>query len=159
MKNLLTMVLLLWAAVGFSQGKLYHPEADARQQLEKAVAEAKQEGKHVLVQVGGNWCSWCIKFNKFVHSDEEVANYLDSNYVVVHLNYSPENKNEEILAELSYPQRFGFPVFVVLDGEGRNIHIQNSAYLEQDKGYSKKKVIGFFKGWAPAALDPKTYSH
>lgn len=43
--------------------KLYNPEADAKADLQNVVAKANAEGKHVLLQIGVNWCSWCIKFN------------------------------------------------------------------------------------------------
>jgi hypothetical protein len=73
------------------------------------------------------------------------------------LNYSKENKNLEALESLEYPQRFGFPVLVILDGKGRRIHTQNSAYLEKEKSYDEKKMIEFLKQWSPAALDPENY--
>jgi hypothetical protein len=66
--------------------------------------------------------------------------------------------NEEIMASLGYPQRFGFPVFIILDGKGNRIHTQSSGYLEQGKGYNTVLVNEFFNQWSPAALDPKTYS-
>ena len=136
---------------------LYDPNANAEAQLRDAIKLAKQTHRHVLVQVGGNWCSWCIRFHGMVASDEGLTALADSNYVVVHLNYSKENKNEKTLARLGYPQRFGFPVFVILDAKGRRIHTQNSAYLEEDKGYSREKVETFFRQWSPKALDPATY--
>jgi hypothetical protein len=73
------------------------------------------------------------------------------------LNYSKENKNLDLLAELEYPQRFGFPVLLVLNGEGRRIHTQNTGYLEKDKSYDEKKVVGFLRNWSPEALDPDSY--
>ena len=82
---------------------------------------------------------------------------MKANYVFGLLNYSKENKNLDILAEMEYPQRFGFPVIVVLDAEGKRIHTQNSAYLEKEKSYDEKKMVEFLGQWAPAALDPKSY--
>jgi len=61
------------------------------------------------------------------------------------------------LKKLEYPQRFGFPVFVILDSNGKRIHTQNSAYLEEDKGYSRKKVLDFLNQWSPDALNPNLY--
>src|SRR6185437_16961218 len=109
-----------------------------------------------FLQIGGNWCIWCMRFNEFVHSDS-LWHTLNDNYVVVHVNYSPENKNEKVLARLGYPQRFGYPVFVILDSKGNRIHTQSSGYLEEGKGHSKAKVAEFLRQWSPAALDPKTY--
>lgn len=137
--------------------KLYHPEANAEADLQKSVQKAKIEGKHVLVQVGGNWCKWCIAFNKKVTENDTLKTALDKNLITYHLNYSKENWNEATLAKLGYPQRFGFPVFVVLDGNGNVIHTQNSAYLEEGKSYSTKKVANFFKHWSTTAIDPKSY--
>jgi hypothetical protein len=82
---------------------------------------------------------------------------MEKNFVTLLVNYSPENKNEDVLASMGYPQRFGFPVFVVLDNKGKVIHIQDSAYLEEGSGHSTKKVLNFFNQWSPKAIDPKTY--
>jgi hypothetical protein len=73
------------------------------------------------------------------------------------LNYSPDNKNSDILEKYGFPQRFGFPVFLILNEEGKLIHTENSAYLEEAKSYSKLKVIEFLKNWTKAALDPSYY--
>ena len=62
-----------------------------------------------------------------------------------------------MLSELGFPQRFGFPVFVILNQDGEVIHIQDSALLEEGKGYDKKKVLNFFKNWTVEAISPKTY--
>jgi len=138
--------------------KLYNPAADAKAEIAAAVKKAGAEHKNVLLQIGGNWCSWCLLFNKLVTTDAELNKYMNSNFEVLHVNWSPENKNEKLLAELGYPQRFGFPVFVILDGKGNRLHTQNSAYLEEGKGHSKTKVMEFFENWSPAALDPKSYA-
>jgi thioredoxin-related protein len=137
--------------------KLYNPAADAKAEIADAVKKASAEHKNVLLQIGGNWCIWCIRFNDLVTKDPDLNKYLRDNFVVVHVNYSKENMNEKLLAELGYPQRFGFPVFVVLDDKGNRIHTQNSGYLEEGKGHSKDKVMEFFKDWSPAAIDPKSY--
>jgi thioredoxin-related protein len=157
-------LFLLFAIVGFvnfakAQDKphLYNPAADAKADINAAVKRASVTHKNVLLQIGGNWCVWCIRFNDLVTKNDTLNNYLTKNYEVVHVNYSPENKNEKLLAELGYPQRFGFPVFIVLDGKGNRLHTQNSSYLEEGKGHSKAKVLEFLESWSPSALDPKNY--
>lgn len=137
--------------------KIYHPEADAKADIKAAVEKAAKEGKHVMLQVGGNWCSWCLRFNDKLTTNDTLKTAFEKSYVLYHLNYSKENLNEDILASLGYPQRFGFPVFVILDGKGNRIHTQSSGYLESGKGYSTTEVVNFFNQWSPAALDPKTY--
>lgn len=160
MKKLIFLFLLCTAVMLNAQSskpKLYNPAADAKADIEAAVQKAAKEGKHVLLQIGGNWCSWCILFHNKVSSNDTLKTALETNYVSYHLNYSQENKNEEILASLGYPERFGFPVFVILDGKGNRLHTQNSVYLEQGKGHSTSAVLEFFNHWSPKAIDPKTY--
>lgn len=160
MKKLIFLFLLCTAVMLNAQSskpKLYNPAADAKADIEAAVQKAAKEGKHVLLQIGGNWCSWCILFHNKVSSNDTLKTALENNYVSYHLNYSQENKNEEILASLGYPERFGFPVFVILDGKGNRLHTQNSVYLEQGKGHSTSAVLEFFNHWSPKAIDPKTY--
>ena len=157
-----TFLILALIVIGHSLNaqeteKLYNPELDGMEQINKAVKAASASGKHVFVQLGGNWCGWCILFDKFVKNDEELKSYVDLNYEVIHLNWSRENKNEESLERLDFPQRFGYPVFVILDANGKRLHTQNSALLEEGKGYNRKDVMGFFQQWTTTAVDPATY--
>ena len=144
-------------SVNGQENEIYYPEADALKDISQAVEKAKIEGKHVLIQVGGNWCPWCIRLHKYYSSEAEVATVLRQNYILVLLNYSKENKNLDILEKLGYPQRFGFPVLIVLNGEGKRLHTQDSGLLESGGDYSKKKVLTFLKGWTVSALDPVHY--
>ena len=153
-------LLLFLGALSASAGdttRLYNPSANARKDLAAALVRAKAEKKHVLIQVGGNWCTWCYRFNAFTQMDSTIRSLLRDNYVVYHLNYSKENKNLDLLAEFGYPQRFGFPVLLVLDAGGKRLHTQDSSQLEKGNGYDRDKVVEFLRGWAPAALDPIWY--
>lgn len=140
-----------------TERNLYKPEADARAEIATHQAEAKESGKHLILQVGGNWCGWCYKFHDFVNADSTINALVEENYVVYHLNYSKENKNLDVLSSYAFPQRFGFPVFVILDGDGNRIHTQDSWLLESGKSYDTKKVQHFFKTWTPAAVSPESY--
>lgn len=137
--------------------KIYNPSANAKNDIANAVRKAKQEGKHVMIQVGGNWCPWCIKLHKYLNSTEEINTLLAENYVFLEVNYSKENKNLDVLAELDYPQRFGFPVMVIIDSNGDRIHTQNTGNLEEAKAYDLKKVKSFLYNWRPDALNPNHY--
>ncbi|MDZ7775181.1 MAG: thioredoxin family protein [Bacteroidales bacterium] len=136
---------------------VYNPAADPQADIEEAMLTAREDGKHILLMIGGNWCPWCRKLNKFITTNSEVSDMLDSHYELVKVNYSKENKNKETLAKYGFPQRFGFPVLVILDENGRRIHTQSTVCLEQDKGYNQKRVEEFLKNWRPEALAPSSY--
>ncbi|HWB28736.1 MAG TPA: thioredoxin family protein [Chitinophagaceae bacterium] len=162
-KVMIVAVLLLSMSVSKANfadtAHLYNPLANAEAGIAKAVAQAKKEHKFVFIQAGGNWCIWCLRFNNFITQDAQIDSLVKANFIVYHLNYSKENFNLPVFAKYGFPQRFGFPVFIILDGDGHYIHTQNSAYLEENKGYNKEKVMDFFSSWTPAALDPKNYTN
>ena len=156
MKILFVALFLSFTIVKAQEKKLYNPDANAAKDIEAAVKQAKKEYKYVLLQAGGNWCSWCIEFARFAKADFQIDSLINSSFVWYHLNYSKENKNPEIFKRLGSPQRFGFPVFIILDENGKPIHIQNSEYLEDgNKSYAKSKVFDFLKMWTPNALSRK----
>ncbi len=134
---------------------LYNPAADAKTEIAGAVKRASKEHKHIMLQIGGNWCKWCLRFNDLVTNNPGLDKYLHDNYIVVHVNYSNENTNKDVLAGLGCPQRLGFPAFVILDDKGARLHSQNSGGLGSGNGYSKEKVLEFFKDWSPGAPDAK----
>lgn len=135
------------------KGKLpkpYNPKADAQADINKLVAQAKKEGKNIIIQAGGNWCIWCLRFNNYVNTTPALKNILDKNYLYYHLNYSPENKNEKVFSNyIDTKEQQGYPFFIVLDKNGKKLHVQQSDVLEEGKGYSEAKVKEFFSTWTP----------
>ena len=166
MKKIITLLLLvslLPLAAGAQEGlkKVYDEQADQLSQIDKAVRQAKAEGKFVICQVGGNWCPWCLRFADFITKDAEIAKLVADNFVYIHVDYSPRSfkddparkeRSEKMMKRLGNPGRFGYPVFVVLDGKGKILHTQDSSFLEEGQGYDKAKVLRFFKNWTPEAV-------
>ncbi|MDQ1096378.1 MULTISPECIES: thioredoxin family protein [Chryseobacterium] len=128
--------------------KPYDAKADAEADIQRLIAKAGKENKNIMIQAGGNWCIWCLRFNNFVQTTPELKKLVDDNYLYYHLNYSPDNKNEKVFSQYGNPgDKFGYPVFIVLDKYGKMIHIQPSDVLEEGKGYSLEKVKAFFQSW------------
>lgn len=172
MKKIITILTVLFiSTTAFSQAKkegvhIYNPEANAMADLKVATEEAAKAKKHVLVQVGGNWCTWCIAFHNLVDTTAVLKQTINDNFEYVLVNWDKDHHNDEAMKYLGFPNRFGYPVFVVLDGKGKVLHIQNSAYLESEEigangkrkvGHDVKKINAFLKGWTVAAVDPETY--
>jgi thiol:disulfide interchange protein len=158
----LIMTIIMVTSFQFASGqetkvpkKIYNPEANAKEDIKNAIQQAKKENKHVFVQVGGNWCGWCLLFHQYINDEPEIKSLIESNYVFTLLNYSQENKNIDLLTQYRNPGRMGYPVFLILDGNGKLIHTQDSGLLEEGKGYDKRKVSTFLKNWSHAALDTK----
>ena len=135
--------------------KVYNEEINPLEQIDQALAQAQNEGKFVICQVGGNWCPWCLRFADFITNDSTINAVIEQNFVYIHVNYHPRKATEwsaEMMKRLNNPARFGFPVFVVFDEQGNVLHIQDSSFLEEGKGYNKEKVLRFFQNWTPVAV-------
>lgn len=126
--------------------KPYNSKADAQKDIEALIIQAKKENKNIMIQAGGNWCIWCLRFNQFVQTTPELKGIVDKNYVYYHLNYSPDNKNEKTFAKyINIKEQQFYPFFIILDKNGNKINIQQSDVLEDGNGYSKEKVKEFLE--------------
>ncbi len=169
LKACVILIAMLTATTVYAQNglkRVYDESINPMEQIEQAVAKAKTEGKFVVCQVGGNWCPWCLRFADFITNDTTISRLIAEHFVYIHVNYDPrkakaagtaqQDKNaaagaNAMLRRLNNPERFGFPVFVVLNEQGEVIHIQDSSFLEEGQGYDQKKVLRFFKNWTPKA--------
>ena len=163
MKRLLITAILMVTTVmtitaQTALNKVYNENIDPMEQIDEALVKAKANGKYVVCQVGGNWCPWCLRFADFAEKNQAVNKVINDNFVYIHVNYNPRKaggeeaakKAAKLMQRLDNPARFGFPVFVVLDANGKVLHTQDSSFLEEEKSYSEKKVLRFFNNWTPA---------
>lgn len=165
MKKIVLLIMLIcsFAAEGVAQeatgatktgkpmsqlAKPYDESLDATVQIKEAVAKAGAEGKNVICQVGGNWCKWCLWFADYITTEQDIAKIVSENFVYIHVNYSPKNKNEKAMEFFGNP-KLGYPFFVVLNSKDEILKVQESACLEEGQGYDKEKVLAFFNSWLP----------
>ncbi len=69
------------------------------------------------------------------------------NFVVVKVNYSKENKNEQFLSQ--FPKIPGYPHLFVLESSGKLLQSQSSGELESGDHHDHDKILAFLKKWAP----------
>lgn len=156
MKKLLILIVsvLISSMASAQTEKVYDESIDPFGQIGKAVENSRKTDKFVVCQLGGNWCPWCLKFAKFIKEDEEISKLIEDNFEYIHVNFKSrkDELSQKVSKRLGNAGRFGFPVFVILNPDGSVLHIQNSAYLEEGQGYSRDKVIEFFRQWTPKAV-------
>jgi thiol:disulfide interchange protein len=128
----------------------FDPKRDPAADLAKAVEQAAKNGKNIILDVGGEWCGWCVFMDKFFVQNAGLATYRDNNFVWVKVNYSEDNENKAFLD--AYPQAAGYPHLYVLDKSGKLLHSEDTSLLEKGKGYDLEKFTGFLMAWAPKAV-------
>jgi thioredoxin-related protein len=129
-------------------GPKFDPARDSEKDLTDAIVKSKESGKYILLDVGGEWCIWCKRLDIFFYDNEELNKMLNDAFVVVKVNYSPENKNEKFLSK--YPKIPGYPNFFILDKNGKFIQSQDTSALEDGKSsYNVEKLKAFLTLWTP----------
>ncbi len=154
-----------WAVAGLALGlavaglagekpvaeKPFDPGRDPAKDLRAAEARAASEHKNILMDVGGNWCPWCLLLDRTLAEDPVLHAALEKNYVLLRVNWSRENQNAEFLVE--YPETRGYPAWYVLSASGRLLKAEDTSELEQthllSTGYSKAAVGAFLEKYAP----------
>lgn len=92
-----------------------------------ALKQAKAENKLVLLDfTGSDWCGWCIKFEQDVLSTPKFAAYAGQKLQLVRLDFPHRTPQAEDLrrANAALSQQFqvdGFPTFVLVNGDGREL--------------------------------------
>jgi thiol:disulfide interchange protein len=124
----------------------FDPARDPARDLEAAIAEATRTKRRIILDVGGEWCSWCHILDGFIDDHEDVKVAVARDYVWLKINFSPENENAAFLA--SYPKIPGYPHLFVLETDGTLLHSQDTVLLEEGKSYNLDKVREFLVRWA-----------
>jgi thiol:disulfide interchange protein len=125
----------------------YDPKRDAARDIDDAVAEAKRTNRRILLEVGGEWCSWCHILDEYFDKHPDLTALRDKNFVTVKINFSEENPNKEVLSR--YGPINGYPHIFVLDSDGKFLHSQGTGVLESGKSYDLERMNNFLTEWAP----------
>lgn len=142
-----TLVALAQPPVRPLGDPVYNPKADAAADVALAVKQAAREGRRVLIDAGGEWCSWCHRMDRFFVEHPDLLALRRKNFVFVKVNYSEENKNQAFFA--SYPKAAGYPHLFVLDAKGKLLRSQDTAELEEGKSYNLARFTAFLAEWGP----------
>lgn len=144
-------VLLGVAAVSatpvLAADKPFDPGRDPAKDLRAAEDEARSGHKNILMDVGGNWCPWCILLDRTLGEDTQLRALLQQNFVVLRVNWSREQQNTDFLSK--FPPAKGYPSWYVLSADGKLLTQKDTSELEQDhklqSGYNKQALKEFLE--------------
>lgn len=116
--------------------------------FEKALATAKDSGKHMLLDFSGSdWCGWCIRLEKEVFSQDAFKDFAKENLVCVLVDFprAKEQTDELKQQNLELARKYGikgYPTIIILSPDGKPVGI--TGYLQGGPWeYSRhlKKII------------------
>lgn len=125
--------------------QVYDDQRDPFKDANAALALAKETNRNVLIEIGGNWCTWCHKMDAFLLKNPSVYQALHSKYVLLKINVSDTNENEAFMKSL--PPVLGYPHMYVSTASGKMLLSKDTAELQDSNGYSKEFWLTFLNEW------------
>ena len=110
-----------------------------------ALKLAQETKRRVLIEVGGNWCSWCLQLDKFLAENHQLREQLHRYFVILKVNVSEVNDNAEFLA--GFPKPLGYPHIYISEADGRIIFSKDTAQLLENSRYSVQRFQQFINKW------------
>ena len=95
--------------------------------------------------IGGEWCSWCHIMEAFLETNKNIKQALLDVFVILKVNISEENDNEEFMSQL--PEVRGVPHFVIAGSAGKIVGSQSTGSLERKNSYSQEAFMTFINKW------------
>jgi thiol:disulfide interchange protein len=129
--------------------KVYDEKSDPFQDANAAIKLAKETQRNVLIEIGGNWCTWCKKMDAFLGKNPEVYKKLHDEFVLLKVSVSDSNENEAFMKSL--PPVLGYPHMYVSTSSGKMILSKDTAELLNGEEYSKSQWLTFLNKWKSSA--------
>ncbi len=125
----------------------YEEGVDAQAQIDAAVAQARADGKRVLLVFGANWCVWCRRLEHVLRNETRVAAALRERWHVVHVDTGTRGSgtNRAVIDRYGDPVQHGLPCLVVLDGQGTLVQTQETGSLENGDRHDPERVLAFLQ--------------
>ncbi|MCP5141438.1 MAG: thioredoxin domain-containing protein [Gammaproteobacteria bacterium] len=119
------LFLLLWVAAPGASASSGQGRIDWQPFAPAAFAQARAEGKLVLLDLVAVWCHWCHVMDAETYADPVVAAYIARHYV-------PVKADHDARPDLAERYRdWGWPATVVLNADGEDV-VKRAGYISRD---------------------------
>jgi protein disulfide-isomerase len=123
----------------------YDEKADAKADVERALAAAKASGTPVLVIFGANWCPDCRALDKALSTGKN-GELVAREFKVVKVDVGQFDRNLDLAARYGNPVKKGIPAAVVLSPQGEVLYATRLGELADARHMSDTGIYDFFKG-------------
>lgn len=124
----------------------YDPQRDPFQDGRDAIKLADATHRRVLIEVGGDWCSWCHILDRFLEQNPDIKQKMHQTFVMLKVNVSDSNDNSQFLA--AFPKPLGYPHMYIAEKNGNILLSKDTADFLSKGKYSRQLFLDFFSQWA-----------
>jgi thioredoxin 1 len=125
--------------------QVYNEAADARAELNLALAKAQAQQKNVLVVFGANWCADCLALEKKM-SAGSLAEHVSQRLVVVKVNVGRFDRNTDLAAQMGLVLKKGIPAVAVLQRDGAVLRATSGGELADARNMGDEAVLAVLEG-------------
>ena len=138
------LLLLAFAATGaWAAPGPYDEAADAKAQVQAALADAQQANVPVLVVFGANWCPDCRVLD-MAFKDGQSAPLIQQHFRVVKVDVGRFDRNTDLAERYGVPLKKGIPAVAVLGAGGKVLYTTKSGELADARAMGDKGIYEFF---------------
>ena len=125
---------------------LYPADADAKKEINNALARTAIEKKRVLLIFGGNWCYDCHVLDRALH-DGAVGAIVKESFLLVHVDIGEADKNLDLAKQYKIPLEKGVPAVAILASDGKLLYSSGDGEFEAARSMMKKDLVAFLNHW------------
>ena len=128
----------------------YDETADAKAQIQAALAQAGPAKLPVLIVFGANWCGDCKVLDQAFKEGTSAA-LIAKNYKVVKVNVGRFDRNTDVAESYGVPLKNGIPAVAVLSSQGKVVYATRTGELADARSMGDKGIYEFFSKMAAKA--------
>jgi thioredoxin 1 len=144
MNKRILLASLAFAATAFAAPLPYDESANAKAQIEQALAAAKAHQGKVLVIFGANWCEDCRALDQALKADKS-AKLIAAEYGVVKVDVGRFDRNLDVARSYGDPIHKGIPAAVVLSADNKVLYATRAGELADARRMSETGIYDFFQ--------------
>ena len=147
-------MLAAMSAVALAAPRPYDESADAKADVQRALASAASNHLPVLIVFGANWCEDCRVLDRALHTGQG-AELMTSVFNVVKVDVGDFDRNLDVAAAYGNPILKGIPAVVVVTGGNRVLYTTKAGELANAGTMSSGAILEFFKRVSQVASSGK----
>jgi thioredoxin 1 len=145
MKRLLAALTLIFATVVFANVNPYDEAADAKADIQRALADASAAKVPVMVVFGANWCGDC-KVLDLSFKEGASASQVAREFKIVKVNVGRFDRNVDIADSYGVPLKKGIPAVAIVSAKNEVLYVTRAGELADARKMGDKGIYDFFKG-------------
>ena len=161
MKILLPLCLLFLAFSATAGPTPYDEKADAKSDLQHALAQAVIDHTPVIVIFGANWCPDCQVLSKSITTGSSAA-LLGKDFKIVKISvgrFDKEaghySKNADIAESYGVPLKKGIPAVLILSPDNKVLYVTREGEVADARHMGENGIYDFFKKATESATEKK----